>query len=156
MSIDLIYGTPTLSNEQWKQNVDKAISLGVPHLSCYAMTVEPKTALHKMIETKKMPDVSEDKQSLHFELLCKWVREAGYEHYEISNFAKPGYRSKHNSSYWKSEPYLGLGPSAHSFNGRERRWNLANNQQYIAGIQSFTPSRESEELTNEQKLKPKP
>src|SRR4051812_47392611 len=100
ITIDLIYGTPTLTNEQWKQNVQQAINLGIPHLSCYALTVEPHTALHKMIENKKMPNVEEEKQSEHFELLLRWLKDAGYEHYEISNFAKSGCESRHNSSYW--------------------------------------------------------
>ncbi len=152
LSIDLIYGTPTLSDTQWKENVDMAISLGVPHLSCYALTVEPKTALHHMIETRKMPEVSEEKQSHHFEMLAKWLREAGYEHYEISNFAKPGFQSKHNSSYWQGKPYIGLGPSAHSFNGSSRQWNIANNALYTTSIQKGNLPFEIEYLTPQQQL----
>lgn len=151
-SIDLIYGTPTLSNEQWKQNIAQALALGVPHLSCYALTVEPQTALHHMIEKKKMPDVSEERQSLHFEILSKTLREAGYDHYEISNFAKPGHYSKHNSSYWQGKPYIGLGPSAHSFNGTSRQWNVANNALYITSIQRGEVPFEIEYLTPQQQL----
>jgi oxygen-independent coproporphyrinogen-3 oxidase len=134
ISIDLIYGTSTLSEENWKQNIQHAIDLEIPHLSCYALTVEPQTALHKMIYLGKIDNVNEDKQSRHFELLMEWLTEAGYEHYEISNFAKPGIRSKHNSSYWQSKNYLGLGPSAHSFNGNSRQWNVANNIMYAKNI----------------------
>ena len=151
-SIDLIYGTPTLNNEQWKQNIAQALALGVPHLSCYALTVEPQTALHHMIEMKKMPAVSEEKQSLHFEILVKTLREAGYDHYEISNFAKPGFQSKHNSSYWQGKPYIGLGPSAHSFDGASRQWNVANNALYIASLQQGQVPFEVEYLTPQQQL----
>ncbi|HEY0732877.1 MAG TPA: radical SAM family heme chaperone HemW, partial [Chitinophagaceae bacterium] len=134
ITIDLIYGSPLLTDEMWKSNVDKAISLNIPHLSCYALTVEEKTPLHKMIHLNKSPDVDNDKQARQFLLLMQWLRAAGYEHYEVSNFAKPGYRSRHNASYWQGEKYLGLGPSAHSYDGINRQWNIANNQQYIASI----------------------
>ena len=152
LSIDLIYGTPTLSDEQWKQNIGTAIALGVPHLSCYALTVEPKTALHHLIATKKVADVSEEKQSVHFEILTQSLREAGYEHYEISNFAKPDFHSRHNSSYWQGKPYIGLGPSAHSFNGKSRQWNVANNALYIASLQNSTVPFDVEYLTPQQQL----
>ena len=133
ISIDLIYGTPTLSDVQWEANVRQATSLGIPHLSCYALTVEPRTALDKMIHLKKKEGVNPDDQARQFVLLMDWLALAGYEHYEISNFAFPGKRSRHNSSYWQGKPYLGLGPSAHSYNGeRQRRWNVANNALYIA------------------------
>lgn len=152
ITIDLIYGSPLLTDEMWKQNVDRAVNLGIPHLSCYALTVEEKTSLYKMIHTNKSFDVDPDKQARQFLLLMQWLEEKGYEHYEVSNFAKPGYRSRHNSSYWKSDKYLGLGPSAHSFNGIERRWNIANNQIYIRSIQNNTLSRETEVLTSSQML----
>ena len=152
ITIDLIYGTPTLSDEHWKQNVKTAIALGVPHLSCYALTVEPKTALEKMIAQNKMENVDPEKQSRHFELLMQWMQNAGYEHYEISNFAKLGKRSRHNSSYWKGLSYLGLGPSAHSFNGKERQWNIANNALYIKGMEENIPVFEIEYLTVTQQL----
>jgi oxygen-independent coproporphyrinogen-3 oxidase len=152
ITIDLIYGTPTLSDEQWEQNVQKAISLNIPHLSCYALTVESKTALDKMIAQKKLPPVDPEKQSRHFELLMQWMQAAGYEHYEISNFAKPGMRSRHNSSYWQGKPYLGLGPSAHSFNGSSRQWNIANNALYIKSIETGVISFEIEVLTPTQQL----
>ena len=152
ITIDLIYGSPLLTDEMWKQNVDKAIEFGIPHLSCYALTVEEKTPLHKLIHTQKTPDVNNDKQARQFLLLMQWLREKGYAHYEVSNFAKPGYRSRHNSSYWEGEKYLGLGPSAHSYNGIERRWNVANNNLYIKGIDENLPKREVEMLTPTQKL----
>jgi oxygen-independent coproporphyrinogen III oxidase len=152
ITIDLIYGTPTLTDEKWKQNVEKAIELNIPHLSCYALTVEPKTALDKMIRQNKKENVEPEKQARHFELLVQWTRRAGYEHYEISNFAKPGFRSKHNSSYWKGKPYLGLGPSAHSFNGDERQWNISNNALYLKSISNNVIPFEKEVLSQTQKL----
>ena len=152
ITIDLIYGTPGLANEKWKQNVEKAISLGIPHLSCYALTVEPKTPLDKLIRQHKSEDINPDKQSEQFLLLMQWLEEAGYEHYEISNFAKPGFRSRHNSSYWQGKKYLGLGPSAHSFDGNSRWWNIANNNTYINSINDGIIPFEKEELTTTQKL----
>jgi oxygen-independent coproporphyrinogen-3 oxidase len=152
ITIDLIYGTPTLTDDKWRQNVDKAIELNIPHLSCYALTVEPKTALDKMIQQKKKENVEPEKQARHFELLMQWAKDAGYEHYEISNFAKPEFRSKHNSSYWQGKSYLGLGPSAHSFNGSEREWNISNNALYLKSIEQNTLPAEKEILTETQKL----
>jgi len=134
ISIDLIYGGPTLPDSHWKANVDQAIGLQIPHLSCYALTVEPRTALDKMIHQHKKQDVNPDDQARQFLLLMDWTALAGYEHYEISNFAQPGRRSRHNSSYWQGKTYLGLGPSAHSFNGTSREWNLANNAKYIDAL----------------------
>ena len=119
ITIDLIYGTPQLTNEKWKQNVDTALSLNIPHLSCYALTVEPKTPLAKMIRQHPKENISPEKQSEQFLLLMQWMEDAGYEHYEISNFARPGWRSRHNSSYWQGKNYVGIGPSSHSFNGAE-------------------------------------
>jgi oxygen-independent coproporphyrinogen III oxidase len=152
ITIDLIYGSPMLTDEMWKQNVDKAIELDIPHLSCYALTVEEKTPLHKLINTNKTSDVDNEKQARQFLLLMQWLREIGYEHYEVSNFAKPGFRSRHNSSYWKGEKYLGLGPSAHSYDGMERRWNVANNNSYIKSSNGGCALRETEILTSTQKL----
>jgi oxygen-independent coproporphyrinogen III oxidase len=152
ITIDLIYGSPLLTDEMWKQNVDKAIEFGIPHLSCYALTVEERTPLYKLINTTKIPDVDNEKQARQFLLLMQWLREKGYEHYEVSNFARPGFKSRHNSSYWKGEKYLGLGPSAHSYNGSERSWNVSNNNLYIVGISSNQPERETEVLTSTQKL----
>jgi oxygen-independent coproporphyrinogen III oxidase len=152
ITIDLIYGSPLLSDEMWKQNVDRAFEFGIPHLSCYALTVEEKTPLYKLINNQKTPDIDNEKQARQFLLLMQWMREKGYEHYEVSNFAKPGFRSRHNSFYWKGEKYLGLGPSAHSYNGTERRWNIANNNLYIKGINENSSNREKEILTSTQRL----
>lgn len=152
ITIDLIYGSPLLTDEMWMQNVEKSIEFDIPHLSCYALTVEEKTPLQKLINTRKTSGIDNEKQARQFLLLMQWLREKGYEHYEVSNFAKPGFRSRHNSSYWKGDKYLGLGPSAHSYNGMERRWNVANNNLYIKGINENNPQRETEILTSAQKL----
>jgi oxygen-independent coproporphyrinogen III oxidase len=152
ITIDLIYGSPLLSDDMWKQNVEKAIALDILHLSCYALTVEEKTPLHKNIALHKTPDVDNEKQARQFLLLMQWLREAGYEHYEVSNFAKPGFRSRHNSSYWKGDTYLGLGPSAHSFNGIERQWNVANNQKYVSAIADGASFFEKEVLSERDQL----
>jgi len=151
-SIDLIYGGPTLPDPRWKANVKQAIALGIPHLSCYALTVEPRTALDSMIRGKKVAPVDPDAQARQFLLLMDWLGEAGYEQYEISNFALPGHRSRHNSSYWQGKKYLGLGPSAHSFDGLSRQWNIANNAQYTASLQKGVLLFEKEELTPVQQL----
>ncbi|HEV2478706.1 MAG TPA: radical SAM family heme chaperone HemW [Puia sp.] len=153
-SIDLIYGGPTLSDEHWKHNVDTAIGLGIPHLSCYALTVEPRTALDTLIRRHRLADVNPDDQARQFLLLMDWTANAGYEHYEISNFAQPGRRSRHNSAYWQGKTYLGLGPSAHSFNGVSREWNVANNARYTAALSSGNIDQiiEKEDLTEMQKL----
>lgn len=152
ITIDLIYGTPQLTNEKWKHNVDAAIRMNIPHLSCYALTVEPKTPLQKMIAQHKSENVNPDQQSEQFLLLMQWLEEAGYEHYEVSNFANPGWRSRHNSSYWQGKKYLGIGPSAHSFDGSSRQWNIANNNLYIETIGNGLIPFEKEELTATQKL----
>ena len=152
ITMDLIYGSPLLTDAMWKENVDAAISLGIPHLSCYALTVEEKTPLQKMIQLQQRLDVDNDKQARQFLLLMQWLREKGYEHYEVSNFALEGYRSRHNSSYWKGASYLGLGPSAHSYNGIERRWNIANNQIYISSTREGQPKRETEVLSEQNKI----
>jgi oxygen-independent coproporphyrinogen-3 oxidase len=151
VTIDLIYGTPLLTNEKWKQNVKTALQLDIPHLSCYALTVEAKTRLQKMIRLGKMQNVNPDKQSAQFLLLMQWLEVAGYEHYEISNFARHGFRSRHNSSYWQGKKYLGLGPSAHSFNGESRQWNISNNANYIESVEKDILPFEKEELTATQK-----
>lgn len=153
LTIDLIYGTPGLTNERWQQNVQTALSLGIPHLSCYALTVEPNTALDHMIRKGDKNDVDTDLQATHFNILTRTLLEAGFEHYEISNFAKPGFRSQHNSSYWLGKPYLGLGPSAHSFDGSfTRQWNISNNPLYISSLQQGVVPFESETLTMTQKI----
>jgi oxygen-independent coproporphyrinogen III oxidase len=151
-SVDLIYGSPLLSDAGWKQNVEAIIKRNIPHVSCYALTVEPKTALYKMIVMKKKEPVDPEKQARQFLLLMEWMGKAGYEHYEISNFAKPGLRSKHNSSYWLGESYYGFGPSAHSFDGKKRRWNLASNNLYIQSIEKGVIPFEEEILSEIQQL----
>ncbi|MEO5647542.1 MAG: radical SAM family heme chaperone HemW [Chitinophagaceae bacterium] len=151
-SIDLIYGSPTLSDAQWKQNIETVINLEVPHISSYALTVEKGTALDLMIQKKKARPVTEEKQARHFLLLMEWMAEAGYEHYEISNFAKPGKRSRHNSSYWNGSAYLGIGPSAHSFDGKSRSWNIANNALYTKQIEGGVLPAEKETLSKVQRL----
>jgi putative oxygen-independent coproporphyrinogen III oxidase len=152
ITLDLIYGTPMLTNEKWKTNIDKVITKGVAHLSCYALTVEPRTPLNKLIKEHKVPGIDPDKQSEQFLLLMEWMEEAGYEHYEISNFAKPGFRSRHNSSYWRGKNYLGIGPSAHSFDGSSRQWNIANNNLYIDSIRKEVIPCEKEILTPTQQV----
>ena len=152
ITVDLIYGLPGLSNQKWKQNVERVIAFDIPHLSCYALTVEPKTPLHKLIQHQKADDVNPDKQSEQFLLLMQWLTTAGYEHYEISNFAKRGFRSRHNSSYWQRKKYIGFGPSAHSFDGNTRWWNVANNRNYIESINKGIVPFEKEVLTTTQKL----
>ncbi len=152
ITIDLIYGSPGLTDEKWEQNLATAISLQIPHISCYALTVEPKTALAAMISKGQKKDVDPDKQASQFSILTKSMKKAGFDHYEISNFAMPGFRSRHNSSYWQGKPYLGLGPSAHSFNGISRQWNIANNASYLSGIGKGHPIFEIEVLTPTQQL----
>ena len=151
-TVDLIYGTPGLTDEKWLSNINWVLQQNIHHLSCYALTVEEKTPLDKLIREHKKTDVDAEQQSRQFILLMNELNKAGFEHYEISNFAKPGYRSKHNSSYWKGVHYLGLGPSAHSFNAISRQWNVANNQQYIQALQQNKIPFEKEELTKEQQL----
>jgi putative oxygen-independent coproporphyrinogen III oxidase len=151
-SIDLIYGIPTLTDADWEKNVQTIIDLGVPHISCYALTVEENTALHKMIGLKKKEEVDPERSASQFLLLMGWLQDASYEHYEISNFAKLGYRSKHNSSYWQGKSYVGIGPSAHSFDGNIRRWNVSNNAKYIQSLQKDIIPFEEERLTDVQKL----
>lgn len=152
ISIDLIYGVPGMDDAAWKKNIQTAVGLNVQHLSCYALTVEPGTALHKMIALYKTEPVDPNLAAQHFDILVKAATAAGFEQYEISNFAQPGFRSRHNTSYWKGIHYLGLGPSAHSFNGTTRQWNLANNIKYIRSINEGIVPSEREILTPEQQL----
>ncbi len=134
ISTDLIYGTPHLSDHALIKDIEILNSYEIPHISCYALTVEEKTALYSLIQKQKIENVDAEKQARHFEIVVDQLSNKGFEHYEISNFAKPGHRSKHNSNYWKGIPYLGLGPSAHSFNIESRQWNVANNHLYIQSI----------------------
>ena len=134
ITIDLIYGLPNLTIDAWAKNMEIAIALDVDHLSCYSLTVEPKTALATMIKQQKVKDIDDDASATHFEMLMKAAAEHGFEHYEISNFARNGKYSRHNTSYWKGKKYLGVGPSAHSFNIESRQWNVYNNHQYVKSI----------------------
>jgi oxygen-independent coproporphyrinogen-3 oxidase len=152
-SVDLIYGSPLLSNDALQKNATIIFDKKIPHISCYALTVEPKTALHKKIAQHKSLPVDAAKQAEQFDLLLQLMEQAGYEQYEISNFAKPGYRSKHNSSYWKGKVYYGFGPAAHSFNGKNiRKWNIANNALYIQSLKKNIIPFEEEILTDIQQL----
>lgn len=151
-TVDLIYGIPGLTDEKWEYNINWVLEQGITHLSCYALTVEPNTPLHKLIRTQQKQDVDAAQQSRQFIQLMDTMEHKGWEHYEISNFAKPGHRSRHNSAYWQGVPYLGLGPSAHSFNGSSRQWNVANNQQYIRALNENNIPFEAEELTTTQQL----
>ena len=136
ITIDLIYGVPNMSNEKWTANIEKALSFGVNHISSYALTVEPKTALASFIAKGKIDAPKDDVAHEHFQILVDSLEKNGFVHYELSNFGKEGYFSKHNTSYWLGKSYLGVGPSAHSFNGKERSWNIANNTKYITTIQN--------------------
>lgn len=147
ISIDLIYGIPGMSNERWLYNVDKALSFGVPHISSYALTVEPKTALHKLVQKGIISAPSDDAAQEHFHLLVERLQENGFIHYELSNFGKEGYFSKNNTAYWLGKKYLGIGPSAHSYNGISRSWNVSNNNLYLKAIQAGQLSSETENLT---------
>jgi oxygen-independent coproporphyrinogen-3 oxidase len=151
-SVDLIYGSPLINDEQWIKNIEYVVGKNIPHISAYALTIEPKTALNQMIITGKSPAVDHEKQARQFLMLIKALDSAGYEHYEISNFAKPGMRSRHNSSYWKNKRYYGFGPAAHSFNGISRRWSIANNAMYIQALKQNKIPFEEEVLTQEQRL----
>lgn len=151
-SIDLIYGSPLLTPDKWQQHVQTVIEKKIPHISCYALTVEPKTALDILIKQKKKTPINTDVQAEQFLLLMQWMRDAGYRHYEISNYSLPGHESKHNSSYWKGENYYGFGPSAHAYDGKCRRWNVANNALYIKSLEQNILPFEEEVLTTTQRL----
>ena len=151
ISIDLIYGIPTSGFTRWQENIDIAVSLDVPHLSAYALTVEPRTPLAWMIGKKRSAPVSEELQVDQFRFLTGKTKEYGYLQYEISNFCKPGYPAIHNTNYWMGVPYLGLGPSAHSYNGISRRWNRSNLSGYIEGISNGDCIFEEEMLTTAQR-----
>jgi oxygen-independent coproporphyrinogen III oxidase len=151
ISIDLIYGIPTLTEEKWERNLDIAFSLNVQHISAYSLTVEPKTALDVLIRKKKVPGPLEESIIHHFRRLMTRMKEEGFIHYEISNFCREGYYSRHNSMYWSGEHYLGFGPSAHSYNGISRQWNVASILQYIDQIRRNDRFFESEDLTLVQK-----
>ena len=147
ISIDLIYGIPGMSNERWKQNLKIALELGVPHISSYALTVEPRTALKSLIEKGKIAPVEEESAREQYEIIIEILENAGFENYEFSNFGRPGYFSQNNTAYWFGKPYLGIGPSAHSFDGENRKWNINNNTLYIKSIEKGEIPGEQEKLS---------
>lgn len=147
ISLDLIYGIPGLSNEMWRQNIQTALDFGIPHISSYALTVEPKTALSKLIQTGKVAEPQDEVASNHFMILVDMLQNNGFIHYELSNFGKENYFSKNNSAYWLGKKYIGIGPSAHSYDGEKRGWNIANNSLYIKSIQNDELPIETETLT---------
>jgi len=136
ISLDLIYGIPGMSSDIWKKNIEIAMSFGIPHISSYALTVEPKTALYKLIQTGKIGEPNDDVAQEHFSILVEQLETNGFIHYELSNFGKENYFSKNNSSYWLGKKYIGIGPSAHSYNGISRSWNVSNNSLYIKALQN--------------------
>ncbi len=152
ITVDLIYGYPLLTETKWKTNTDKVFELGVPHVSAYSMTVEPDTALASFIRKKAQPPMNEEQSSEQFLQLMDAMQLHGFEHYEISNFCKPGHYSRHNANYWKGVKYLGIGPSAHSFNGEARQWNMANNAKYIESLSENKVPAEIELLSEKDRL----
>ena len=153
LTLDLIYGLPTATAEKWNQNLDLFFETQAQHFSAYALTVEPNTILAKQIATGKLQPVTDDDAVRDYEILCQRAKENGFLHYEISNFAKPGFRSKHNCSYWNRTPYAGFGPSAHSFDGVSRQWNVSNLTQYIVETR-FIASHDSPNLFEKEFLTP--
>ena len=147
ISLDLIYGIPGMTNDIWKKNIEIALSFGIPHISSYALTVEPKTALHKLIQTGKIRKPNDDVAQEHFSILVELLEANDFIHYELSNFGKENYFSKNNSSYWLGKKYIGIGPSAHSYNGISRSWNVSNNSLYIKALQENQLPNEEETLT---------
>ena len=149
ISLDLIYGIPGMTNERWRQNIETALSFGIPHISSYALTVEPKTALNKLIQTGKVAAPKDEVAQEHFLILVETLEANGFVHYELSNFGKENYFSRNNSAYWLGKKYLGIGPSAHSYDGVSRSWNVANNALYLKAIQKGELPREVELLSQE-------
>lgn len=147
ISIDLIYGVPGMSDERWRENLQIALQLDVPHISSYALTVEPNTALQKFIEKGKVKPVDDAAARRHFEILVETLKKNSFEHYEFSNFGKPGYFSQNNTAYWLGKPYLGIGPSAHSYDGNSRKWNISNNSLYIKALEKDQLPQQTEELS---------
>ncbi|MBA4317201.1 MAG: coproporphyrinogen III oxidase [Flavobacterium sp.] len=147
ISLDLIYGIPGMSNEKWKQNIETALSFGIPHISSYALTVEPKTALNKLIQTGKIAKPKDEVAEEHFQVLVETLEKNGFIHYELSNFGKENYFSKNNSAYWLGKKYLGIGPSAHSYDGISRSWNVSNNTIYLKSLAENKLPNETEILS---------
>ncbi|KAF0198167.1 MAG: oxygen-independent coproporphyrinogen III oxidase [Bacteroidetes bacterium] len=151
LTLDLIFGIPTLSDEGWIENINTACETGIPHISAYALTVEPKTALDVMIRKGKAAPVDEHRTARQFEMLMNAMEEKGFLHYEISNYCRPGHFARHNTAYWQGTSYLGLGPSAHSYNGQTRQWNVSGIREYLDSINRNSFPEGSEELTPGQK-----
>lgn len=147
ITIDLIYGIPGLSLANWQRNLDTFLTLNIPHLSSYALTVEPKTVLAHQINSKKIKPLDDELAKAHFDILLRYMKEYDYLHYELSNFAKEGFLSQHNTSYWQGKSYLGIGPSAHSYNQKTRSWNVANNARYIKSLKEGIVPNKVEYLT---------
>lgn len=147
ITIDLIYGIPQMTDEQWEKNISIALELNIPHISAYNLTVEEKTALHYQIEKGTSQALDDAQGERNFKVLQNRLSSAGFVHYEISNFGKEAFFSKHNTSYWQGKKYLGVGPSAHSFDGKSRAWNISNNALYIKGLAQSTVPLTSEDLT---------
>jgi len=147
ISLDLIYGVPGMTNERWKQNIEKALSFGIPHISSYALTVEPKTALETFIKKGIIPPVDDALAEKHFFTLIDMLTQKDFVHYELSNFGKEGFFSKNNTAYWQGKSYLGIGPSAHSYKGNTRSWNVRNNTLYVKSIGKGKLPSETETLT---------
>lgn len=147
ISIDLIYGVPGMETGRWRENLNIALQLGVPHISSYALTVEPNTALKKFIEKGLVKPVDDEAAKIHFDILRDVLIGAGFEHYEFSNFGKAGFHSRNNTAYWLGKPYLGIGPSAHSYSGKQRKWNINNNSLYIKSLLKDELPLEVEELS---------
>ena len=147
ISIDLLYGMPQMSENSWRKNLEIAFNFNLKHLSCYSITVEPKTALDYFIKTNQYPEINDTLVARHFEILVSEAETAGYTHYEVCSFGKPGFFSKHNTSYWFGKRYLGFGPSAHSFDGKKRSWNVSNNKIYINSIEDNKLPQSTEILT---------
>jgi oxygen-independent coproporphyrinogen III oxidase len=152
ITIDLMYGLPNQSLSDWQENLNHFVALKIPHLSAYCLTVEDGTHLGRLVHTQKVQVADDELARAQFNLLLSTVKENGYEQYEISNFCLPGHEAQHNSSYWKSKPYLGIGPSAHSYNHTSRRWNVASNLKYIQAIERGEPAFEEETLSEKDKL----
>jgi oxygen-independent coproporphyrinogen-3 oxidase len=147
ITVDLMYGLPQLTIYQWEKTIETALSLDVPHLSAYHLSIEPRTLLAKQQQKGLVQSIAQEESERQFLLLHQLLTQSGYEHYEISNFARPGKQAIHNSLYWQQQPYVGIGPSAHSFNGHSRQWNVANNKQYLSALQEGRLIFEYEELT---------
>ena len=152
ITIDLMFGMPTMSVEQWRQNLQTAFGFGIKHLSCYALTVEPKTALEHFISKGSHPPMDDELSAKHFEVLLEETSKHGLTHYETCSFGHPEYFSRHNTSYWLGKPYMGVGPSAHSFDGKSRSWNRSNNTKYIKSLEANIRPFESEVLSIENRF----